>query len=135
MSIMSAVISHLLNHAGTSALVGDRVYPMEIPKSTSAAPNQMPLIVCKLLDEPELQTHDNQPIFQARVQVISYGGTYKSSHAVDDQVYASLKGYRGHMGDQSVYVGGCFRAAKRDRNFPDVDLFSVEHEFTINWKE
>ena len=135
MSIMSALISHLLNHAGTSALVADRVFPMEIPPSTSKTPNQMPLIVCKLLDEPEITTHDNQPIFQARVQVISYGGTYKSSHAVDDQVYASLRGYRGRMGDQSVDVGGVFRNAKRDRNFPDVELFSVEHEFTINWKE
>lgn len=135
MSLMTALASHLLNHAGLSALVADRVYPFQISASTSAAPNQMPLVVYKLLDEPEMTTHDNQPIYQARVQITSWGGTYKSAHAVDDQVYASLKGYRGAMGDQSVNVGGCFRKIKRDDNAPDVELFRVIQEFVINWKE
>lgn len=135
MSIMTALASHLLNHAGLSALVGNRVYPLQIPASTSATPNQMPLVVYKLLDEPEITTHDNQPIYQARVQITAWGGSYKSAHAVTDQVYAALKGYKGHMGDQSVNVGGCFRKLKRDDSAPEVELFRVIQEFVINWKE
>lgn len=135
MSIMTAVSAHLLGHAGLSALVADRVYVKEMPPSTSATPNTMPLITFRLLDEPLMTTHDNRELYSARIRVDAWGGSAKSAHAVADQVHASLRGYRGAMGDGSVHVGGCFRKAKRDNSNDEVSLYSVEQTYVLNYKE
>lgn len=135
MSLLTALTSHLLNHAGLSALIGTRVYPEKMPASTSATPNTMPLVTYQLIDEPMVTTHTNNNLFMARVQIDAWGGSYKSAHAVADQVFLALQGYRGAMGDQSVEVGGCFRNAKRDQSNEDVELFRVIQDFVINWKE
>jgi hypothetical protein len=135
MSILSALTKHLLDHAGLSALVGTRIYPDTIPASTSETPNQLPLIVYKLLDEPVIPTHDHQNLYTARVQLDAWGGSYKSKHAVADQIMAAIDGYKGAMGDGSVYVGGCFRKGKRDNDNENVGLFRVEQIFAINYNE
>lgn len=135
MSMMPALISHLLADTAVAALVSTRVYPERLPDSTSATPNTMPLITCQMLDEPVVTTHNVNVIFRARVQVDAWGGSYKSAHSVADAIQAALQGYVGNMGNGSIIVGGVFRQAKRDASEPNVSLFRVSQDYLINWKE
>ncbi len=135
MSMMTALIQHLLGNAGVSALVSTRVYPERLPDSTTETPNTMPLVTCELVDEPLVTTHGGQTLFKAQVQVDAWGGSYKSSQDTANAVFAALQGYVGWMGDQTVQVGGVFRQSKRDNSNPDVHLFRVTQTFLINWKE
>lgn len=135
MSMMPALISHLLADTAVAALVSTRIYPERLPESTSATPNTMPLITCEMVDEPVRTTHSNNQTFKARARVDAWGGSYKSAHAVADAIHAALQGYAGNMGNGSVIVGGVFRQAKRDASEPDVSLFRVSQEYLINWKE
>jgi hypothetical protein len=135
MSLLSALTSHLLNHAGLSALISTRLYPEKLPASTSETPNTMPLATYQLNDEPVSTTHDGKLLYRTRVQVDAWGGSYKSAHVVAHQVFTALQGYSGHMGDQTVSVGGIFRQAKRDQGDENVGLFCVSQDFIINWKD
>lgn len=135
MSIMTAVSAHLLAYAGLSALVATRVYVKEMPPSTSETPNIMPLVTFKLIDEPMITTHGNNNIYNARIQVDSWGGSYKSVDGVASQVHAALQGYRGAMSDQTVIVGGCFRKSKRDNSNDEVSLYRIEQVYVMNYKE
>lgn len=136
MSVVTALVSHLLNHAEVTALVANRIYPDEIPPSTSEQPNLMPLLTYKLLSDPPSLTHDRKSTYVARIQVDSWGGTYKSTHAAAAAVDQALHGYRGAMGSEGLPVGICQRSDKRDNpNAENVDLFHVESFFTVHYKE
>lgn len=138
MSLLSALSNHLLINESLSVLVGTRVYAEKMPASTSTAPNVMPLLTYKLLDEPVITTHGNNNLYQARVQLDAWGGSYKSAHAVANVIQNMLQGYRGVMYDKngnSVDVGGFFRKEKRDDPNEDVELFRVVQVYTINYKE
>lgn len=135
MSLLPALASHLLNHAGLSALISTRLYPEKMPASTSDSPNTLPLVTYQLIDEPIIATHDGNNLYRARVQLDAWGGSYKSAHDTAAQVFSALQGYRGHMGDQSIYVGACLRVSKRDQSDETVQLFRVSQDFMVNWKE
>lgn len=135
MSILTALVSHLLQDAGVSDLVADRIYADRIPPSTSEAPNAMPLLTYTLLDDPASTTHDKKDVFAARIQVDAWGGSYESAHAAADAVHRSLHGYKGAMGEEGIDVGGCFRKSKRDNNYDAVELFRVEQIYLVNYKE
>lgn len=136
MSVVTAVVSHLLNDAGVAAVVGARVYPTEIPPATSATPNVLPLLTYRLLDDPPMRTHDKKDTRRARLQIDGWGGSYKSSHAAADAVYAALHGYKGAMGSEGLHVGASFLKEKRDNdNTESVELFNVEMVFEIHYKE
>lgn len=134
MSILfSALTAHFLAHTPLTNLVGTRVYPEKLPESSTEAPNQMPAVTYKLQDEPLVITHDNELLYHARVEVVAWGGSYKSAQAVADQVAALLIGFAGVMGGE-LTVGGVFRKLKRDNGAENVGLFRVEQVFVMNYK-
>ena len=135
MSMLTALTSHLQNHAGLAGVISSRVYPARMFDPSTSAANTFPLVTYQLIDEAVSGTHGNNHVFAARVQVDAWGDSYKAAHAAATQVFAALEGYSGAMGDQSVDVGGCFRKAKRDLPEPDVNLHRVSQDFRINWKE
>jgi len=115
--------------------VSARIYPERIPESTTESPNIMPLATFTLVDEQDIGTYENKTHYHARVQLEAWGGSYKSAHDVAAALHSALDGYRGAMGDQNVYVGGCFRKGKRDNSAENVELHSVEQVYVINYKE
>ncbi len=136
MSLITALVWHLLNHTEVAALVGARIHANKIPPSTSEQPNVMPLLTYKLLSDPASITHDRKSTYVARVQLDSWGGSYKSAHAVASALDQALHGYRGAMGSEGLHVGLCLRKDKRDNpNAENVDLFHVESFFEIRYKE
>jgi hypothetical protein len=133
MSILTGLTSYLLNNTAVTALVGTRIYPEKIPAGTTANPTIMPCLTYQLIDEPIMSTFDNAQLFRARIQIDTWGGNYKSAHAVADAVHLSLQGFRGHMG--TADVGGVFRQAKRDNPDPDVELYRVSQDYFFNYTE
>ncbi len=135
MSLMTAVVSHLLSDAALTALIGARLYPERLPESTSENPNTMPLVTYQLIDDPIVTTYDNKSIYRTRVQVDAWGGSYKSAQAVADALFAALHGRRGVMGDQSVFIGNVFRISRKDASDPNVKLFRVSQDFLFAHRE
>lgn len=129
--ILPALRTFLGATSAITALVSTRIYPEKLPAGTSTNPTPMPAVVYQLIDEPVITTHGNEQLFRARVQVDSWGGSYKSAHTLAAALHTALHGYRGLMG--TVAVGGVFRQAKRDDPDPETGLHRVIQDFFIHY--
>lgn len=129
--ILSGLTAHLLLDSALFALVGARVFPEKLPAGTTENPTIMPALTYQLIDEPVFTTHGNQQLFNARIQIDCWGGSYKSAQTVAALLHASLHGYRGAMG--TITVGGVFRKSKRDDPNPDIELYRVSQDFVFNY--
>ena len=133
MSLLSSLASFLLNNPDVSAFVSDRVYPARLPDISTASPTTMPALTYLLVSDPLTTTYDGKVIGKARVQINSYGASYKSAHGLADTIRDVLHGYRGAMG--SITIGACFRDSVRDDPQPDFDMTNVSQDFILHYKE
>lgn len=125
MSAGARLHSRLTTHAGTSALVGTRVYPVIAPQNA-----QYPCIVYQRISGTE-QMGTTQ-IREARYQLSCWGETFASAQAVATQVRAALE-------EWSIYGGGVFVRMARivnegDDYEPDERIFRtlIDVMLTIN---
>ncbi len=91
MSIEKAVKARLDAHAGTSALVSDRNYPLERPSDSALPANTYELIG----DVPFHAMGSDAAVREARVRIHSYGSTYPSAVETSEQVRQALSRFRG----------------------------------------
>jgi len=131
MSIESGLVTHLLRDAAISALISTRIYPEKLPAGSTSNPTVMPCLTYQLIDEPLQMTTDYKQLFRARIQIDSWGGSYKSAHALADAVHDALQGYHGAMGDHNV--GVVLRQSKRDDPIPDIELNRVIQDYFFNY--
>lgn len=130
-NILVAQLVYLRTITALTNLVSTRIFPDKLPAGTSTSPTPMPCLTYQMVDEPVITTQDNQKLFKARIQIDSWGGTYKSAHDVANALFTALHGYRGLM--STVWVGGVFRQVKRDDSDPDVALYRVIQDFIFNY--
>lgn len=131
--ILSSMTAWLLQQTAITSVLEARIYPMAIPAGTTNSPTQMPCMTYQLIDEPVVTTHDGRSTYTARIQIDTFGGSYKSARGLADAVQGVLHGFRGAWG--SLEIGGVFRKRKQDLIEPDSGLFRVSQDFIVNYHE
>ena len=94
MAIEDALYTRLSGHAGLSALIGDRIYPVKLPQSPV-----YPAIIYEARGGDRLHNMGvdagiRRPIFQ----IACVAATYDAATNVGEQVIAALSRFRGTVG-------------------------------------
>ena len=123
MIIEEALYTYLSTHAGLSALVSTRVYPVVMPQGCT-----LPAVTYQKIDGPRVHAMGSDAgLAHPRFQVSCWGSTYKSTKDVAAQVRAALQDYTGTMGGAGgVSVGGVFLDDENDL-FDDAAGTGVYH--------
>ena len=116
MSIEQGLYAHLSSHAGLTALVGDRIYPLVLPQKVA-----LPAVVYQRISLWQTYTHNGASLARPRFQNTCVGRTYAEAHDVAAQVRDALSGYRGMMG--SVAVEAAFIDNEREDYEPETDSY------------
>lgn len=101
--IGKAIQARLAAHAGTAALVVDRIYPMRLPQPTT-----FPAIRYQVIGAPRTHvmgaTPDASIEVHSRVQVDCYAVTYNGARSLAEQVRLALSRWSGTAGGVTVEV-------------------------------
>lgn len=127
-----ALIARLLAFAGLSALVDDRVWPIERPEGTS-----LPALTLQVVSPQRTYTHDGASGFYGpRVQFDSWGETYAAAKLVARQVTAALEVTDVEIA--GVRFDAAFLDAERDMGLDDIPggdkAFRVSQDFFVWWQ-
>ena len=100
MVIEEALYEHLKNNAGVSALVGNRIYPIEAPQEAA-----LPYLVYQRISGPRVRSHSGPSgLAHPRFQITGAAEAYPALRNVLNAVRVALDGFRGTMGG-GVSVG------------------------------
>lgn len=86
-----AVIAFLKSDVGVSAVAGDRIYGIEVPK---AEIDNMPRQTTVIRASGGSQARDYIPVSTIRIDVFSYGETHSKAAALDLAIYDAMKSLR-----------------------------------------
>lgn len=142
MSVGKAIHARLKAHAGTTALVGTRIYPLRLPQDIGErkpAP-QYPAVRYQRIGAPRshVMGADTGEVY-ANVQVDCYGLTYEDADALSVQVRAALSRWSGTAG--GIVVDSVFLNDERDVDEPTIvkdgeqGVYRVLLDFTVNYQE
>lgn len=136
--IGKAIHARLKAHAGTSALVGSRVYPLRLPQGPT-----YPAVRYQVIGAPRTHlmgdTPDASQWVHSRVQVDCYAVTYAGAHALAFQVRMALSRWSGSAG--GLAVESVFLGAERDEDEPTLvhhgeqGLYRVTMDFIVHYQE
>ncbi len=116
MSLETGLTTYLKAHAGLSALVGARIYPMVIPEGTTGD-----CVTWQVLAGRELRFGDYVwPRLLLKSWSKDPAGAMIKIIAIDTQLREALEGYHGAMGDVHVYV---FTDPRGDTYEPDTGWY------------
>jgi len=124
--IIAALRTVLLNSSDVVALVGTRVFAMELPKAEAVS---MPRAAVVLVYSGGFATTSMSPVVNPRVDIYSYGETFHGAGEVDRAVYGALKALsRYTSGDTLIHsvslAGGPMPLRDGDAGWP-VQMRSV----------
>lgn len=84
--------------SATAALVGDRVYPLELPQKGGNELSDLPAVVYRVIDAPRTYHHKGPShLITARIQLDLIGETYSQAQ----KMVRAVAGSRGVAGDLS----------------------------------
>lgn len=89
------LLEALTENATVAGLVGTRVYPHKLPQSPT-----LPAVTYRIISQPP--TEANTELFEARIQLDCWGGTYAASAALAVAVPKALRFYRKSDGGNTV---------------------------------
>lgn len=90
----------LLANAPLAALIGTRIYPLQLPQTPT-----LPAITQQVIsDVYELAQYGTSGYPTARVQYDCWGATYLSARAVAAALRVAIDGYYGAMGGTNVWA-------------------------------
>lgn len=119
MTVEEGLYAYLAAHAGLSALIGTRLYPVTLPQTPT-----LPAVIYQRVSGPEVYSHQGfSNLVTPRFQFDCRGLTYASAKAVAAQVKAALRGYKGLMG--TVSVNGARIENDLDASDPELGHYSV----------
>jgi hypothetical protein len=111
MSFESGVVTYLLARDGLTGLVGQRIYPLLVPKSTAGG--NYPAVTYQTVTQPNVHSLDGvSGLAYPRVQFVAWAQTYAAAMSVRDALCDALDGYRGLMG--SINVMACLKVDEAD---------------------
>ena len=110
---VAAVRSQLLAHAGTAALVGDRVWHSALPQEEKGKPYMPAIVVQQISGVAEHVMGGAAGIVDLRIQVDVWAdkGDRDGCQALTEQVRAALQSYSGTHGGVTLTFVGTFEGA------------------------
>lgn len=122
MLIEQAFYNVLAAHAGLSALVGPRIYPLILPQN----PILPAATYARVSGPAEYTGGASSQLVESRLQVSCWAPDYTTAKAVAAQVRAALSALGGTIGGASgVYVAGSWIENEIDVYEPDARLYHV----------
>lgn len=126
--IEEALYTHLTTHAGLTALVGDRVYPLALPGGVT-----LPAVTYQRISGPRERSHDGRRLAHPRYQVTVWAETYLAARAVAEQVRLALDGFVGQLG--GTVQATALLEDDRELRDPQTTWVQVPIDFTIWYGE
>ena len=112
--IEEGFVIYLNGHAGLSALISTRLFPLILPEGVT-----MPAATYQRISGPRMRSHSGPSgVSMPRYQFNCWGDTYKQAKEVADQVRIALESFSGTMGTVPVHAG----FVEDDRDFYDEDV-------------
>ena len=108
---VAAVRSQLLAHAGTAALVGDRVWHSALPQEEKGKPYMPAIVVQQISGVAEHVMGGAAGIVSLRIQVDVWAKNRPDCQALTEQVRAALQSYSGTHGGVTLTFVGTFEGA------------------------
>ena len=129
MSIEIALYAHLTNDTGVNALVGSRVYPLQLSQGAA-----LPAISYQRISGPrEYDLAGPTGRSRPRMQIDCWANSYSTVKNLASKVISSLNGLNGNMG--GVDVDGIELEGERDGFEETTEYKRVILEFKIPCKE
>ncbi|OGO12734.1 MAG: hypothetical protein A2Y53_04885 [Chloroflexi bacterium RBG_16_47_49] len=101
MILEEGIAAYLLAYAALTAKVGNRIYPIKFPQTTT-----MPCVVYTRIDTPRELTHDSSgatgDLAHPRLQFEAWAETYDAGKDIVDILRAALNGKVGDVGGVTV---------------------------------
>ena len=98
MTIETGLNAHLLADGGVAAIVGDRVYPINVPQDVD-----LPAVAYMRISGAPDYTHDGESgLESARFQFTCEALTYSAAKGLALAVRAAISGYTGAMDDVTI---------------------------------
>lgn len=129
MSIEESLFTRLSTHAGLSALVSARIYPLILPQK----PTLPAVTYTRVSGERVSAMGADTVIARPRFQVSCFASTYASARAVAAQVRAALQRWRGTVG--GVVIQDSFIESEIDLYEDDTKLYHTALDFEIIHEE
>lgn len=115
-TIEEGVTYQLKNHAGLTALINKRVYPIKFPQRCT-----MPCIVYQRIDTDRVETHDQAAngLAHARIQLSIWDDDISVCASIAIQVMAALEGFKGSFGSGATTVSVTRSLCQDQRSMDD----------------
>lgn len=128
MTVEELLYTHLSGDGGVQALVGSRVYPVELPQECT-----LPAVRYQLISRNELHVHVPSPLLTIRrYQVDGFAVSYASAKALEEALKLALYGF-----NRQAYacILSTFIESMRDESDPEVNEFSTSMDVLITCSE
>ncbi len=130
MKLHEALFSYLKTYAGLTALVGTKIYPLQIPQNVN-----VPAVVYQLISQERMHSlGGDKGMTSPSMQLTSYATTYNTAKNVAEQVRIALQNYTGTMGS-GVTIQSVLMTSEFDGYESDTLYYFVEQEFKIYYIE
>jgi hypothetical protein len=124
----AGIYSRLVAYAGTTALVGTRVYPIQAPQNPT-----YPFIVYTRTDtSPVTSLIDDTTLNSAFLSVDSYAATFSEVKALRNQILLALKRYHGTSG--GVVIEDAFLRGENHSYDPDLEIYQISTTFEVFYR-
>ncbi|MGB9780621.1 DUF3168 domain-containing protein [Caldanaerobacter sp.] len=127
MMLEQAIYGYVSTHAGVTALVGNRIYPLLLPQNPT-----YPAIVYSRVSRIYEKDLSGTVWNQSRIQFSCYAKKYSEAKAVAEQLRSAFRDYRGKIGDIDIMVADVTNEI--DLYEPDTALFNVSIDVLIKHK-
>ena len=126
-----AIVTRLEAHAGTAALVAERIYAVRAEQGATP-----PLIVYQVISEtrPSAMGSDTGNV-RARVQIDSYAADYDAARALSEQVRAALQRYSATVASVQIDDIQLDDDSGEDTFEDEVELYRVRQDYLIWYRE
>lgn len=127
--VEQAVFARLSTFAGLGALVGARVYPVELPQ-----PGPLPAVTYQRVSAVRARAMGKNPgLVTARVETDAWARDYAVAKAVAEQVRLALERWRGTLA--GVEVLDSFLDEEEDDYEPETKRYAVRQDYLISFRE
>lgn len=129
MSIIPGLREFLLGDSAISAVIGARVYPVDLPQNAT-----FPAVrVSHVSDSRVVSSRRDLGLASPRIQIDAFGASYKAAADLAQLILRRLSGYRGRMGSREVQ--GVFPDTVRDGFEAEAKLYFVGRDYFIHFTD
>lgn len=123
MTLEEALRAHLIAHSGLSALVGSRVYPVQVPQNVT-----LPAMSYQRISTAPTQ-HRNQPVHgRVRMQLDGWASNYAAAVELRTQMRAAMETFQRGSAPR---VDAALLQDDRDLREPDSDRWRVSMDYFL----